>query len=507
MNRASDAAPATGAPHLPDWRALLDASPIASLIFTPDLVLLHCNAAHSRASGVSCDALRGRAMFDVFPKNPDAEGPDTEETIRASVRRAIETSAPDEPPIQKHDLPRADGSFEPRYWRIIHTPVIADGQVAAIRQDSWDVTAAILDAERQQTLQRVAGTLAGIAFWELDPAADRILHSPEFDLLFGFAPAEGSDATRPFSTYAERIHTEDREIIETAIAALLAEGPGAVRQLEYRVIRSDGAIRHALLRGETVRARGGRLVLTGITLDITDLVAKEARLATLLEEKEALLGEVNHRVKNSLQLVSAILSMEARHAAPSEAARLRSAAGRVQSVAAVHASLYQGQTVGRIEIAAHLETFCQRLAASLGAADRGISLVVEAAPAQLSASKAIPLSLIVNELVTNAFKHAAFEPEARAPVVAVRLSPGAQGGWVLTVSDSGTSSGTDRPPQASVSDASADPQDGTAGGLGSKLIDALVRQIGGTIEQGRDDGWTTRISFEDLEAEAGPSAS
>jgi PAS domain S-box-containing protein len=505
MNKRADPAEpsAEGAAVLPDWRAMLDASPVASLFFTPDLVLLHCNAAHTRNSGVSPEALRGRYMFDVWPKNPAEDGPDTEDTIRASVARCLETGASDEPPIQKHDLPRAGGGFDPRYWRIVHSPVVQNGATVAIRQDSWDVTAAVLELERQETLQRVAGQLAGIAFWELDVAADRIVHTPEFDVLFGFPPDDATGKERPFSTYAQRFHEDDRQMIDEAIEGLLREGQGGVRQFAYRVVRPDGEIRNALVRGEVSRDNRGRTVLTGITFDVTELHAKEERLAALVAEKEALLGEVNHRVKNSLQLVSAILSMEARRAGPSEGTRLRSAAARVQSVAAVHASLYHGRDVGRIEMGAHLRGFCERLADSLGAEARGIEIVVDAAETVLSSDKGIPVSLIVNELVTNAFKHAAFDPARRPARVSVTLSHEEGGQIVLSVSDTGSSHGTESVVGESVAiEGRPGTQNASAGGLGSKLIDALVRQIGGRLVQERENGWSTRIEFEDRTADA-----
>jgi PAS domain S-box-containing protein len=483
-----------------DWRAAFDASPIASLIFTPDLVLLHCNRAHAAASGVPAEQLRGRFMFDVFPKNPEADGPDTEAVIRGSVRRAMSTGATDEPPVQQHDLPRSDGGFERRYWRIVHTPVVQDGVVTAIRQDSWDVTGSVLADARHRSLQRVAGTLAGVAFWELDVEADRISGTPALDLLFGFPAGEGLLRDRPFSSYAARFHPEDRPMVERAVAELMAEGPGAVREIGYRVVRPDGAVRHARVRGETVVTDGGRRVLTGITFDVTDLHAKESRLATLLDEKEALLGEVSHRVKNSLQLVSAIISLEARRAGPGEGARLRSTASRVQSVASVHAMLYQGGDVANVDMGAHLRVFCARLADGFGAAARGISLVVEADEVPISADCAVPPALIVNELVANAFAHAAFGPGAGGRVT-VTLGRAPSGRVVLTVSDTGRAASGDPASQSGPGFGirGSTIRGTTDAGLGSRLIEALVRQIGGSHSLERDLGWKTRIEFDDRE--------
>ena len=493
---AFDGTASPGGVRMPDWRSLFDASPFAALVLTPDLVLLGCNAAHTANSGIPSAAMAGRFMFDVFPKNPDGAGVDAEVTIRASVERVMGTREPDEPPIQRHDLPREDGSFEPRYWRMVHSPIRQDDEVVAIRQDSWDVTAQVLEEERQTALQRVAGSMAGIGFWELDPVTDRLARTPELDVLYGFPSEAGAGEERSFANYFERIHEEDQPVIEAAIGALLSEGVGGVRQLGFRVVRSDGDVRSAIVWAEVVDGPDGRPVLIGITLDVTDLHANEARLASLLEEKEALLGEVNHRVKNSLQLVSAILSLEARKASAEEGTRLRSAAARVQSVAAAHAALYQGGDVRTVEMGVHLRWFCAHLAESLGAKPRGIALTVEADDVRLPAVQAVPLSLIVNELVTNAFKHAFGDSAFEGARVSVSLQSGPEGTHTLIVRDNGRGPGTDEASEdSSPQEAAAGTMPSKGSGLGSQLIATLVRQIGGRIVQEQDGGWTTRIEF------------
>ena len=476
-----------------DFRALFDAAPFATLLLTPDLVVIDGNAAHARLTGVSAEALRSRHLFDAFPKNPDQGGPDTEAVIRASVARVLATRAPDEPPVQRHDLARPDNGFEPRYWRMIHSPVLRGGAVIAIRQDAWDVTEAVRTAERQQALQRIAGTISGIAFWEHDPETGIMVRTPELDAIFGFPPPDpagddGATVGTPgnITPFMARVHPDDAARLVEGTAEMLAAGPGAVRSLEYRITRTDGAERRVAVRGEVGRGADGRVVIVGTTLDVTDLHANEARLETLLAEKEVLLGEVNHRVKNSLQLVGAILALEARGAAPAERARLDSAVKRVQAVAAVHASLYHDDDVRTVEFGAHLRDVCARLAESLGAPERGIALVVAAAPVTLRAEVAVPLALIVNELVTNAFKYAFPEAVPAGARVDVSLRQ-RNHEVVLQVADNGGEGGTE-------SGGGASSQQGS--GLGSKLISILSRQIGATVTLERDAGWSTKIAFD-----------
>lgn len=487
----TDPAPADMRAAPPDARAFFDASPFATLHFTPDLVLVDCNGTHARMTGVDAEALRGRPMFEVFPSNPEAGGPDTEAVIRASVARAIASRASDEPPTQRHDLPRGDGTFGVRYWRMIHSPVVHDGAVTGVRQDSWDVTEAVQLVERQRAMQRIAGSIAGIAFWEHDPATSTMIRTPELDRMFGFPPPNvdefgGGSIGRPtdMTRFHERVHPDDMETLARGTAELFTRGEGAAQQTEYRVILPGNEVRTLAVRGEVSRGAQGQPIIVGTTIDVTDLHAKEARLQTMLDE-------VNHRVKNALQLIGAILAIEARSAPAGERARLNASAARVQAVAAVHAALYEDDDIRSVAFADHLRGFCNRLAGSMGADERGIALRVEAEHVTLLADTAIPLSLIVNELVANAFKYA-FPPGADVPAdaeVAVTFGRRSDGGLTLIVADNGGGGGT-RPP------AEASSLHGSATGLGTKLIAALARQIGASVSTRHDGGWSTRIEFD-----------
>ena len=507
-----------------DERPFFDASPFATLLFTPELVMLDCNAAHASLTGKGPDAIRGQRIFDVFPPDPQAEGPSTEDVIRASVERTTATMRPDEPPVQKHALERGDGTFEQHFWRMIHSPVVRDGTVVAIRQDTWDVTEAVQSERRQASLRRMAGTITAVAFWEYDPAADALTRTREFDAIFGMPPvSKGLEAGGAVSIapYMECVVPEDRERIEGAIAEMLAGPLHAMRQLQYDLHRPDGERRTVVVRGETTRGADGQTIMIGTTLDVTDLHANEERLEALLEEKEVLLGEVNHRVKNSLQLVDSLLSMEARRAPDGPGrARFLAAVGRVRAVAAAHASLYHDEDVRTVEFASHLRHFCAHLVEGLGGGTRGIELDIETEPVTLHAEKAVPLSIMVNELITNAFQHAFGPVDTANPGAVVGVSFGlTERGYALTVFDNGAAhadmNGTEGSEATSSATAAVERDvelfsetvglalkpfsrsDGAhkARGTGLPLVETLARQIGATVTRSHKDGWHTRIEF------------
>ena len=464
-------------------RTSFDAGPFATLLLTPELILLDANSAHVASTGVPREKLAGQFMFDVFPKNPDHSGPDTEAVIRASVARVMETRRADEVPVQKHDLPMPDGSFERRYWRMIHSPVVVEGNIVAIRQDSWDVTATVQSEKRQDALQRSATAVSNLAFWELHPEHDSFVRSPELDATFGFATGEIGPSIAPFLA---RIHPADVETVETLLARLM-EGPlEAVELVELRVSLPNGGVRSLLMRAEPSYDRQGHRILIGTLLDMTELRQNEEALRRALVEKEALLDDVNHRVKNSLQLVSSILAIGAR-SEESETARrkIADAADRVRAVAAVHASLYNRDDLRSVAFGTHLRAFCEQLAQSAGADARGIALELDACDAQISTEKAVALSLIVNELVTNAFKYAFAEVAEPGAAIRITLTPELDGTLALTVADNGTGQG---------------PVSGSAGsqatsGLGSRLIESLAAQVEGELAVSRDGGWSARLAF------------
>jgi len=180
--------------------------------------------------------------------------------------------------------------------------------------------------------------------------------------------------------------------------------------------------------------------------------ALEAEVA----QKELLLREVNHRIKNSLQIVSSFLHLQRAHVQNAEAnAALQSAGARVHAIAAVHERLYGVKDIRVVSLGEFLASLCESIGNALG---RGDSLELDLASVEVPTDTAIPVALIVNELLTNALKY------GRAPYRTVLKA--AEGRLLLTVSDGG----------------SGPPANGTRTGLGSQIVKALARQLGATLE-------------------------
>ena len=185
--------------------------------------------------------------------------------------------------------------------------------------------------------------------------------------------------------------------------------------------------------------------------------AKQA-LEAQVQEKELLLKEVNHRVKNSLQIVSSILNLQLPDVAGTQAAdAIRNAAARVRAIAAVHERLYTGEDTRTVRLDTFLRDLCHDIHMA-SASPEGIEMDFDRV--DVPTDMAVPLALIVNELVTNVIKHV-------GPPCGIALRAEATGALKLTVFDKGQGPSQDRPRP----------------GLGSRIVDAYTTQLGASVER------------------------
>lgn len=216
-----------------------------------------------------------------------------------------------------------------------------------------------------------------------------------------------------------------------------------------------------------------------ITISIAEIFRASARRATRerdlqIAERDLFLAEFDHRVKNNFAVVVSLLDMQRRRAnEPATAEALAAALSRVESIARAHRHLYRGDSGPvSVDMASYIKELCDALAEALML--RGaIRLECHSDPVQLPRDRAVSIGLIVNELVTNAAKHA-FSGRSEGRIqVSFRCEPG---GWRLAVADNGVGMPEEPVP------------DRTDGGLGQKLIDAFARQARGTVatESGSD---------------------
>ena len=221
-----------------------------------------------------------------------------------------------------------------------------------------------------------------------------------------------------------------------------------------------------------------------MVLDVTARKKADAALQESLHEKEALLKEVHHRVKNNLQVISSLLRLESgqiEHGATKEV--LRNMQERVRAMALLHENLYRSGNLAQVNMGVYLGAVCQQLLRSGMAQSAGsIDLQLNLAPLGLEMNQALPCGLLVNELVSNCLKHAF--PRGRDGRIRVDLQPASEGGaWCLRVEDDGVG-------------LPAGFEIGRLHSLGLHLVSDLSRQIQGRLEFASPHGASFAVIFQ-----------
>ncbi len=210
--------------------------------------------------------------------------------------------------------------------------------------------------------------------------------------------------------------------------------------------------------------------------------AREEELSRSVQQKDILLKEIHHRVKNNLQIVSSLLNLHGKSVAePNARNALDDVKMRVRALALVHRYLYEADDVRVVPLQMFMTELCRTLVNSLSDARRRISLRVDIPEMTIVSDWAVPVALLVTEAITNAMKHAF--PDGRPGNIAVRLAlNGATGQAVLTVSDDGIGPPLPDPDQSNRH-------------LGLHLIQAFARQIGGDLAISGPPGMTIKVRF------------
>jgi two-component sensor histidine kinase len=212
----------------------------------------------------------------------------------------------------------------------------------------------------------------------------------------------------------------------------------------------------------------------------SEVLRSELAVRASLREKEVLLKEIHHRVKNNLQVISSLLSLQARYL-PDPAARaiFSQSQNRVQSIALVHERLYESADLSHVDFAKYVVVLLDNIFDTYGATNRGISKIIDVGDANLTVDVAIPCGLIVNEVVTNALKHAF--PDGRKGTVRVTLTE-RPGDMELTIEDDGIGIPADIDPRNTVS-------------LGLDLVTTFADQLNAEVDIARVDGTSFRFRF------------
>jgi len=417
----------------------------AVLLRAPDGTIRHWSAGCERLFGFTATEALGRLAHELLStRYPDGG--------RRSVQEQLLRTGEWQGEL-RHRRRSGDPIAVASHWILRRDA--ATGRPTAVVELHTDATAlkaaeAALSAGEARL--RLAQEVAGVGTWEWDPEADRLVWSPEQHALFGTSPAAG--APQSYEDYLALVHPNDRPRLRAAAAQALETGE---YEAEFRILRPGRTggeeTRWLIGRGRRMPGPAGRMgPILGINLDIT--ARKEA------EERQALLmREVDHRAKNALAVVQAILRLTRADSPDSFA---RAVEGRVAALARAHTLLTESRWVGA-DLTAML---CGELAPFMGSGGSN-RVVFDGPPVTVTPVTAQPLSMALHELATNAAKYGSLSVPEGALTVSWRTDAAAGRLRLLWAEAGGP--GIANAPRRS--------------GFGSRVIQTTIReQLGGEVE-------------------------
>jgi PAS domain S-box-containing protein len=377
----------------------------------------------------------------------------------------------------EYTMLKKDGS---RFIGELNASLIKDvkGEPKAFIAITRDIT------ERKKAEQELSGSEkkfrsvvenANDAIYIITPEGFEYVNSA-FERLTGYA---SKDVCKKSFDFWSIIHPDDVKMIKDREDAR-RKGKEVPSRYEFRILAKDGKTK--TVEPATVHiGEKEEIKVMGILRDVTDRKQAEERVRSSLHEKDVLLKEIHHRVKNNMQIISSLLRLQSRVIGDDRLQEMfKESQNRIRTMALIHEKLYQTEDFARINFAEYIRSLTVHLFHTYKVNPNIIRMNTDVKNVFLDINKAIPCGLIINELVSNSLKHAF--PDNKKGEVCIRLSSNKQNKTKLTVSDTGVGMPKDvnfREPET----------------LGLQLVSDLVEQIEGTIRLDRSKGTAFHISF------------
>lgn len=434
--------------------ALYDNAPIGIATFDKELRFTSINNYLADMNRRRVDEHIGNKLFDVLPHVREQLTPVLEGVLqRGETFPHVEII---------HNGP--DGTGDQRHFIVRYFPIRnAEGSVAAAGVVVDDVTAQRRAEEalktNEQRLRILVQAIPGIV-WTSGPDGSLTYISPRWEEITGRPSASTEDII-------EVIHPDDRTRTMQAWDTALANQDAYT--VEHRLLCRDGVHRWFLSNARPQLDERGRIYKWfGVATMIDEQKRIEHALQEALAERELLIREVDHRVRNSLSIVQSLLRMQANGAADETVRdQLMNATHRINSIARVHERLHAGRSVAHVMADEFIAEIGHDLEGVLGMESHGRALKADVAPVVLQVQQAVSLGLVLTELVTNAVKYGRGTIDVTFKVGDRRLR--------LVVCDDG-----DGPPEDLK-------LDGSSSSLGMRIVTAMARQLNGTFEITRED--------------------
>ncbi|ACF12616.1 signal transduction histidine kinase [Chloroherpeton thalassium ATCC 35110] len=345
-----------------------------------------------------------------------------------------------QPVIEECQFRRKDGSC---FTGILFLRAVKDelGQLTHLEGFIEDITerkTAEKALQKSQAMYKLLADNADDVIWTTDNHLNFTYVSPSVKLMYGYEPDEflefSVQAILPSPVFEDALTAQ---LLQDEFDPSIVEKCVSLRN-EYEQQRKDGSrfwaeVIMRRLHNENGEALSGFI---GITRDITHRKQAEEKLKASLKEKELLLRELYHRTKNNMQVISSLLALQTRHFQdPDIKAVFQDTENRIRTMALVHQKLYQSESLTNIDLQEYIEDLVALLAASYEVSANRILVSLNTEKVIVAIDFAIPCGLVLNELISNAFKHAF--PGERQGRIRIGLRKKDEGTTELYVSDNG----------------------------------------------------------------------
>lgn len=320
--------------------------------------------------------------------------------------------------------------------------------------------------------------LADDAIISIDETQCIVFFNQGAEKIFGYSAKEVTGQLLDILLPGQHVAAHHQHIRDFEASPIVARRMGERREIRAR--RKDGTEFSAEASISKVHV-GGHTMFTVILRDVTERMLNEERVKASLREKEALLKEIHHRVKNNLQVVSSLLGLQSRVVADLETRKMfQESQDRIHSMALLHESLYQSHSLSQINFPEYIRQLANHLFQSYGVSADRIHLRTNLDSLSLSLDAAVPCGLIINELVSNSLKYAF--PDGRQGEVRIELHGLSDGTTRLVVADNGVG-------------LKAEVDWVNTRSLGLRLVRTLAQQLGAQLEVNTSRGMEVQLAF------------
>lgn len=447
---------------------ILDSSPVAFVLHDLDMRIIRISSAYEKVTGFKKEDVLGRTLMEFMPAGPQKDG---------IIGRMTN--------VQEHGVQLGPqdilSPIQNRYLRETILPIFdPDGRLVntlTVLEDITERKLAREALEKSESRYRLLFNSIhdGVVVHGIE---DNGLPGPFLEVNRTFCQMTGYTRKELLGkTPLDLIGTTDKGDDDLIRNTLLSGGSAA---FERTIITKTGSFLVCEMKAQSFEMGEEKVVLS-VVRDITERKEAQDRIRDSLAEKETLLREVHHRVKNNLQVISGLLNLQSNYI-DDEGVRgiYKESQNRIKTMALIHEELYQREDLARINLAEYIRSLTNNLLASYSITSSKIKLSLDLADVEISIDTAIPCGLIVNELVSNSLKHAF--PGKNKGEIKISLKQKSGNQYRLKVTDNGVGLPEDIDLKK-------------IGSLGLRLVMILAEQLGGDLQIENKGGAVFHLVF------------